>query len=75
MFEIKRFLGLEPLKFPLQKNLLGYYPALHTEGGELRCPLCSGTSWAINSHTLIGCKTCLHLFEYYGSYGLKQIEK
>jgi hypothetical protein len=62
------------IKFPLKKNIHGYYQAEYTDKGhELRCPNCGGTLWSIKSYQHIECFTCYKNFSNLGVYGLKEI--
>lgn len=61
--------------YPLQKDNQGNYPTTFTRAGNLRCPLCSSSSWSIQSMLAVECNTCYAKFESYGLAGMRYIGK
>jgi protein-arginine kinase activator protein McsA len=61
------------IKFPLTKNVHGYYDAHYTDRGhELRCPNCGGTLWAIKNYQHVECVTCYKNFTNLGVLGMEE---
>lgn len=73
--QARELVGMERL-MESQPDQMGYYGAIYTKNGELRCPLCGMTSWSIIDPVTINCKYCVDRgkFSYYGKLGLKLIK-
>jgi hypothetical protein len=62
------------MKFPLEKNELGFYHPTYTEDGHyLRCPNCGGSSWAIKSYQHLECTHCYRSYCNLGILGLQEL--